>query len=270
MEHLDDTTLKRRYELEAKTLEAAKNGDIETLKEFKACGGDLSRQNGFLLTYASQCNQLDIAKFLVDNGVDVHSFHDFPIHQAIMYGNTKVVEYLHDCGSSISSWTDFGLEIEHAIKGEHVDTIEKVMVIAGSSHILNKTLCVSAYYGKTFIVKRLIEKHGADLHTEDDLPLVWAASNGHLDTVIYLVTNGANVKAQNNSALTAASKYSYREKYSKVIDYLMKAGNYDSIDDAYSPAVLQLKRQWDVLDKKYEEEKEKEYEEKKVFKVRKV
>lgn len=46
----------------------------------------------------------------------------------------------------------------------------------------------------------LIE-HGADIHTMDDLPLIWAVDEKCWDIARYLVMNGTNVHARNNEIL---------------------------------------------------------------------
>ena len=47
-------------------------------------------------------------------------------------------------------------------------------------------------YGKLNIIKYLISQ-GANIRADDDWAVVWASYNGHLETVKYLVSQGAKL-----------------------------------------------------------------------------
>ncbi len=51
----------------------------------------------------------------------------------------------------------------------------------------------------------LYVKSGYDIHSDDDLAVQFASENGHLDVVKYLVSLGAVITANNNSAVQFAS-----------------------------------------------------------------
>jgi ankyrin repeat protein len=61
-------------------------------------------------------------------------------------------------------------------------------------------LTEAAKDGHLETVQYLIE-NGADIHADNDYALQWAAGNGHLDVVRYLVENGADIHADNDLAL---------------------------------------------------------------------
>ena len=54
-------------------------------------------------------------------------------------------------------------------------------------------------------VKYLIEQ-GADIHVDNDYPLIWASKMDQCKLVKYLVENGADIHARDDEALIWASK----------------------------------------------------------------
>ena len=54
-------------------------------------------------------------------------------------------------------------------------------------------------------VKYLVSQ-GADVRANDDYAVQWASENGHLETVKYLVSLGANVRANDDYAVRWASE----------------------------------------------------------------
>ena len=76
-------------------------------------------------------------------------------------------------------------------------------------------------------VKYLIE-NGADIHTCDDSALCWFAEYGNLEVVKYLVEQGANIHADNDEALRWAAEDGHLE----VVKYLVENGaNIHAWDD---------------------------------------
>jgi hypothetical protein len=56
-----------------------------------------------------------------------------------------------------------------------------------------------------YTIMALYVKSGYDIHSDDDLAVQFASENGHLDVVKYLVSLGAVITANNNSAVQFAS-----------------------------------------------------------------
>jgi ankyrin repeat protein len=68
---------------------------------------------------------------------------------------------------------------------------------------------------------RFIKESGVDINIENDnYPLRWAAENGCLETVKYLVRNGANVHTSNEEALRRAAVNGHLD----IIKILVKNG----------------------------------------------
>lgn len=86
--------------------------------------------------------------------------------------------------------------------------IAKLLMDLGGNH--DEAIAFAASNGDLEMVQFLIKK-GADIHTNYDLPLVWASMEGHLEVVKLLIKSGANVLAQDNEALIMATKKGHLE-----------------------------------------------------------
>jgi hypothetical protein len=84
----------------------------------------------------------------------------------------------------------------------------------------NERLLYCARIGDTDEVKTLIKEHGADVHFQNDRPLLLAAGWGHLETVKALVNEcGAAVHANGGVAIWQARA----EKHKEISDFLEHA-----------------------------------------------
>jgi predicted metal-binding protein len=81
---------------------------------------------------------------------------------------------------------------------------------------LHIQLFESSKFGNLTDVKHLIEQ-GADIHANNDSALRYSIEAGRLHTVKYLVEQGANIYANNDYAL----KHSADNKYLEIVEYLI-------------------------------------------------
>jgi ankyrin repeat protein len=79
-----------------------------------------------------------------------------------------------------------------------------------SIYNVNHAFVWAACNGHLNLVKYLV-KLGADVTARDNDAVVWAASNGHLSVVKYLVELGADITARNNIAVIWAASDGYLE-----------------------------------------------------------
>ena len=114
------------------------------------------------LIEASIDGNVNKAKQLIENGVDIHARDDWALRQSASKGHLNFVKYLVENGADIHAENDWALRC-------------------------------SAENGHLSIVKYLV-KNGADIHAKNDWALRYRAYWGHLDTVKYLVENGADQK----------------------------------------------------------------------------
>jgi len=69
--------------------------------------------------------------------------------------------------------------------------------------------------GNLELVKNLI-KQGADVHVEDDLPLITSVEEGYLDVAKYLVSQGADVHIEEDWLLSYADSFGHDH----IVNYL--------------------------------------------------
>lgn len=141
------------------------------------------------INLASIHGNLDVVRFLVENGIDLNAenpFHTTPLHEAVTYDNFSVVQYLVENGAYVN-----------ARKGVYDNTT---------------SLHIASARGKDVTVEYLLE-HGADALIEDSnstrsTPLCEAVSNGHFSTTKILINHMANLNfnLQEKSLLQLAVK----------------------------------------------------------------
>lgn len=94
-----------------------------------------------------------------------------------------------------------------------------VLTNINNSENLDLSLSYASEFGHLNIVVLLVE-NGADLHADNDNALRVAAAKGHLNIVNYLAVNGANISAQYDDALLQAVIH----KHLDVVQYLVNNG----------------------------------------------
>lgn len=144
-------------------------GDKEKLNSLKSYGADLSALNydqRTALQIACCVDNYDIVKYLLLNGVSVHSRDRndrTALMEAISRDNHEIIKLLVKCGSHMT----------------------------GSSRVIGEHLCAAASRG---LVKRMESYRlaGADLSQPDPsgrTPIHLAVLHGHVDLVNYLIKN---------------------------------------------------------------------------------
>lgn len=122
---------------------------------------------------ASQEDCLDVIKYLLGQGVNIHHRDDFALRWASNSGNLKIVKCLVQQGANVRGCMDAA--VRWASEEGHLEVVQYLV------------------------------KHGADIRVLSDMALLSACRNGHLETVKYLVLQGADIHANNNLALRHAA-----------------------------------------------------------------
>jgi len=116
--------------------------------------------NDNLIKYSKEGN-LEIVKYLVENGVDIHYKNDKALRKSAREGHIEIFKYLVENGADIHADNDY----------------------AFSWSVVN---------GESRLVKYLIEK-GVDIHYDNDYALRISAEYGRFKLVRYLLENGADI-----------------------------------------------------------------------------
>ena len=161
---------------------------IETVEALIREDVEFESYMNHMLYEAAKYGYLDIVKYLVEHGANIHDSDYDTVCCASKYGHLEIVEYLVEHGANIYAWDDYPLRW-------------------------------ASYNGHLDVVKYLVEQ-GSNIHTGHDFALREASSSGHLDVVKYLIEQGANIHAQDDEALFSASKYGHLD----VVKYLVEQG----------------------------------------------
>lgn len=104
------------------------------------------------------------------------------------------------------------------------EVIEALIKFNKDVVLITKFLVTYCWYRDNYydLVKVLID-NGADIHIENDLPLIYASRNGYYDIVELLTDNGANIHAQNDKAFNLAC---YRG-HNDIVDLFYSIGHFD-------------------------------------------
>jgi ankyrin repeat protein len=112
---------------------------------------DFTIKNNILLNYGCRCGYLEMVKYLIEEGADLHIDDETPLTWAAEEGRLEVVKYLVENGADLNN--------EYVLYG-------------------------AAEAGQFEIVKYLVEK-GADLHLHSDV-IIAAERNCHYKVSRYL------------------------------------------------------------------------------------
>ena len=164
-------------------LEAAKNGDVKTVRSLLGQHVPVTGVDGegsTALHHAVRANHLEIADLLIANGADVKAatrYNVNPLALACANGNAAMIEHLLKAGADANSASEEG----------------------------QTALMTAALAGKVDAIKVLLS-HGAKVNVQEPVKgqsaLMWAAAEGNTAAVETLVEFGADVKAKSKSGFT--------------------------------------------------------------------
>lgn len=155
--------------------------------------------NNKAIIMASSSGYLNIVKLLIENGADVHVENNMAVRKASFCGKLDVVKYLvEQCGANINASSCeyylgcedlapylYGDAICYASSYKHTEIVGgDVVKRCGHSHE---------------VVKYLVEKCGANVHSHNETPIRNAIVSGNLDVVKFLIENGAKIHPWDHS-----------------------------------------------------------------------
>lgn len=211
---------------------AAMNGHTEILNELIDNGVSVDAKNektgDTLLMYAARCGRTNTARYLIDRGANVNAKNEKTGVTVAMHaarsGHTEILKYLIDNGVDVNAKDEktgdtlLHTLLMYAVSEGKVDTVRYLIEEKGVDiHKEDKTGKTEAMYaamcGDTEKLKTLIEEKCIDVNTKNkktnNTLLIYAAMNGHADTVRYLISKGADLNAAN---MYGYSVYSYAKK----------------------------------------------------------
>jgi len=166
---------------------------LDTIKEVDINAVDEDDDNN-LLSLASSNGHLDILKYLIGRGGDIHFFFDNAFRKAAVNGYLNTCEYLISLGGRPS----VGAERRRQASAKAIDI----------NALYGYALKFASAKGHLNVVKYLVGL-GSDIHGDNDDALKFAAEQGHLNVVKYLVRLGSDIHAENDYALCSAGAYGH-------------------------------------------------------------
>ena len=90
---------------------ASQNGHLNIVKYLLKQGADIHAGEDSALRSASRNGRLDIVKYLVQSGANIHARNDGALQEAIAYGQLAVFKYLMNQGANIHAIHEYGLKL---------------------------------------------------------------------------------------------------------------------------------------------------------------
>jgi len=204
-------------------INAVKRGDLDKTKCASVDSSlEIKDKNGnTLLHLAAFGGHLDIVKYLIEKGADLHATNKnngTPLHAAASNGKLNVVEYLIEekkVNLEVQD-KDGNTSLSLAARGGHLDVVEYLVEKGANLSVTNKSGNTPMYEAMSFDIVKYFAEKGANINAvnKNGFTLLHvAAANGNLDVVKYLIEEkGTNIDAKDkngNSPLDLATQNGY-------------------------------------------------------------
>jgi uncharacterized protein len=235
-------TSAEQREINYKLYKAARNGDLESVKELMENGAkpDVSFgpvKNTNSLMEASQHGHTEVVRYLIEHGLDVNAVDEYGNTALILAcmchsNNVETVELLLQHGADVDARDAGGYTaLMQAFNGEDTDNIIDTLLAHNAGVNIHTAsgltaLMIASQLGNNGAVSKLI-KAGADIDATTayglgkETALIFASINGHTEVIDTLLKNGADIKITNEYGLTplmAASQFGHTKAIKKLLD----------------------------------------------------
>lgn len=196
---------------------AAANGQLDILRYLHQNGCDIHARADSPMRLAAANGRLEVVKYLHWNGCDIHSNNDAAIRAAAAKGNLQVVKYLHWNGCDLRACQTALARLPWESRNpDIVDYLAQHGIEPSAQKLM--TLFKAIKSGKLREVQDAFRD--IDLSLDDGEIIKVAAEMGHLDIVGCLHGKGCTLSTENETALVAAAANGHLE----VVKYLHRNG----------------------------------------------
>ena len=105
--------------MDEKLINASKNGNLETVMQLLENGADVHTWHDFALCTASFRGHLEIVKLLLEKGADIHADGDSALRRSVENGHLEIAKLLLEKGANIHVYHNYELQVLLTIIFKH-------------------------------------------------------------------------------------------------------------------------------------------------------
>lgn len=192
-----------------------------------------SKRGNTALMLAAESGHIKIVEYLVGKGADIHIRNRYgwtAVMCALSNAHMEITDFLLSRGAVLSPQDSLNvLFLENAEQGrlEHVkELLRRGAHIQARARNGNFALHLAAGNGHLPLVRYFLETGELTVHAKghDNITaLILSAEKGHIETVSFLLQNGADVQAKNSTGMTALQKAA-RGGHTDILKLLLSHG----------------------------------------------
>lgn len=202
-----------------KLIKSAKENDLENLIYLTKKIKDVKVYNQALLQ-SCQSGNLNIVKYLIKIGADIHFQDEFPLMISITNNDLDMVKYLVESGADIHYDNESPL-IESCSYG-YIDIVVLLLESGADIHVQDDIVLIESIIINDNDLVRILINNSANLRAQNDRPLIEAIRNNNHELIVFLVENNADVNAQNGQPLIDSVEF---VQDLDIIDFLIQNGS---------------------------------------------
>jgi ankyrin repeat protein len=203
-----------RFKLDKALLEAAKEGNIEQVRQTLQAGADVNAKGiggSTPLGWAASKGHIDVARALIEARADIHweaRRGQTALNVAAAQGHTEIVKLLIQSGVNVNEriksteapgYYQGATPLFMAARGGHTEAVCTLLQFAADVNAKNKNGENALFYAsRTETVRALIDA-GADVHVKNRYgatPLMYATESSQVGPLLVLINAGADVNAK--------------------------------------------------------------------------
>jgi ankyrin repeat protein len=202
-------------------LEMSIEGKLDVVKYLITKGANIRYNDDVIFHKAIYNNNVDIMRFCLEKGVDYHMKDNYPLMTSVRSNNLEMVKLLIEYGAD--PHVDENINFYVSIGRGHVD-IFKYFLELGFDVCANGNYAIQvATKNDNFEIIKLLINKGADIHTDCDTLFINCAQSGCIEAAKLFLNLGVKIDINDNAAIIEASKTG-RYNHMKMVKFLLENG----------------------------------------------